>query len=247
MLFCLSAITGHSQQPYLEIVQGHKMASKDFLLDDVGTIRWEGTEYRKDTTIVGSVSWVQDGESKWQLQRKQGQMTYTETFTGNTGWMVSHSENFQTVSNFVYERAIPFKRMGQWKSFLSHAEAYQYELECLGTKRVGPVNLIEFRLMGKQHDGCMLYLNPETLLLDHIRDQMVFQGKQQSVEIYYSDYREVEGALLPFRREIIQQGESLAIYQFDSVELNPDLPPTIWQKPADPAQIDRDPADEIRR
>lgn len=236
-----------AQQDYTEVLEAHKTATREHLLENVGSIRWIGTEIRDDSVTVGTVSFVQSGENRWQLQRIQGQLTFTETFTGSSGWLVTESDNFQNVSDFIYERPVPFKRMAQWKSFLGNAEAYQYEIEYLGVKRIGPVNLMEFRMTGKQFDGFMLYLDPETTLLHHIRDQRIIQGKQQSVEVYFSDYREVEGAMLPFRREIVQRGETLTVYQFDRVELNPDLAPGIWQKPAGPAPVERDPADDIRR
>lgn len=231
-----------AQQDYSEILQSHRNATKEYLLENTGMIRWTGSEIRNDTVVIGTVSFIQSGEERWQIRREQGQMTYIETFTGDSGWLISESDNFQNVQDFIWERPVPFSRMAKWKSYLANAEAYQYEPEYLGTKRVGPVNLMEFRITAKQFDGFMMYLDPETHFLHHIRDQRIIQGKQQSVEVHFSDYREVEGgAMLPFRHEIVQRGETLTVYQFDAVELSPDVSPSIWLKPGRYSEQDRIP------
>lgn len=245
LLSILPAASSLAQQDYSEILELHKNATKEYLLENKGMALWTGTEIRNDTVTIGTVSFLQSGEERWQLKRVQGQMTYTETFTGESGWLSTQSENFINSSDFIWERPTPFRRIAKWKSYLGNAEAYQYEPEYLGTKRIGPVNLMEFRLTGKQYDGFMLYLDPETHLIHHIRDLRIVQGKQQSVEVYFSDYREVEGALLPFRYEIVQRGQSLTVYQFDTVEFDPDLSPDTWQRPSEPRADIQDPADVI--
>ena len=55
--------------------------------------------------------------------------------------------------------------------------------------------------------------------------------KTGRVDIHFSDYREVEGMLFPFRQVVSFEGEQLVTVTVDSVEVNPTLSEALFEPP----------------
>ena len=64
------------------------------------------------------------------------------------------------------------------------------------------------------------------------------QVEDQWVRRTYDDYREVDGFRLPFRQQVTVGGEFYNVWQLDSLELDPDFDPAIFEPPADGSESD---------
>ncbi len=51
-------------------------------------------------------------------------------------------------------------------------------------------------------------------------------------EVFFSDYREIEGRWVAFRREIWLEGAEFATLTIESYEINPEIDPAIFERPA---------------
>lgn len=225
------SIPSFSQENGQEIIEAHKAMNNPEAISAINALKWVGTEAYGVGGIQVSFELLQAPEGKWQITRVANEVTTQETYTGEQGWVSSNGSGDLELINFEVERLDPFARMAQWGSLLANAEYYGYEAEYLGLQRAGRAMLHEFRMAGKNYDGFMLYVDANTNLVVKIRDLRVVKGRQESVEVMYSDYREVEGAMLPYKIETYKAGELISIVQFETVEINPEIPAETWQKP----------------
>jgi hypothetical protein len=51
-------------------------------------------------------------------------------------------------------------------------------------------------------------------------------------EVYFSDYREVSGRLLPFARKTLIDGSEFAVFTAGAIEVDPEFDGAIFEKPA---------------
>lgn len=219
-----------AQEDGTEIIQSHQQAVNPSALSNAQSLKWVGTETTGENQPGSPFELLQAPEGKWQTKRTISETSVTETFNGETGWVSSNGGGRESTSDFLFENPSTVARMSQWGSLLAKAEEYGYEAEYQGQKRDGASMVHEFKMTGKNYDGFMLYLDANTNMVTKIRDQKIIKGRQESVEILYGDYREVEGAMLPFRIETIRQGETISIVQFETVEINPDIDSATWTK-----------------
>ncbi len=207
-----------------EIIQLHKEAIRPEALEGVTLVQWKGTEARPKGKVKQSYTLFQDNERNWACFREHGSTKSRDIFIGMQGWSVAQSGQREYVRPMRMERPEPAARMAHFSSPVLGEETREYQIEYQGLKLQGREQYHEFRIEAKNNDGFMVYLNPESFLIHHIRDWRVLDGELQSVEIIFDDYREVrDGAYLPFSWTYIQQGEVIASYQFDEIILNPAL------------------------
>ncbi len=219
-----------AQQDATELIQSHQQAVNPDALSNAHSLKWVGTETINVNQPGSAFELLQAPEGKWKTTRTISEVTVTETFNGEQGWVSSSAGGRGSTNDFQFENPTTIARMSQWGSLLAKAEQYGYEPEYLGQLRDGGSMVHEFRMTGKNYDGFMLYLGANTNMVTKIRDQKIIKGRQESVEVHYGDYREVEGAMLPFRIETIRQGETISIVQFETVEINPEIAADTWTK-----------------
>lgn len=219
-----------AQEDGSETIQSHQQAVNPSALSNAHSLKWIGTEANGASEVALPFELLQAPEGKWQTTRTVSNTTVTETFNGESGWISSNGGGRESTSDFQFENPSTIARMSQWGSLLAKAEQYGYEVEYQGLKRDGASMVHEFKMTGKNYDGFMLYLDANTNMVTKIRDQKIIKGRQESVEIHYGDYREVEGAMLPFRIETVQQGETISIVQFETMEINPEISADTWTK-----------------
>ncbi len=51
------------------------------------------------------------------------------------------------------------------------------------------------------------------------------------MEVRFSEYKEVDGRLVPHKREISFEGQDLVAETLESLEINPDLNPALFELP----------------
>ena len=229
-LFCVSFLPLSAQEDGAELIEAHKQAVNPDALSNAYSLKWIGTETTGTNQAGSAFELLQAPEGKWQTTRIISDVTVKETFNGERGWVSSNAGGRVSNSDFQFENPTTIARMSQWGSYLAKAEQYGYEVEYLGQIRDGASMVHEFRMTGKNYDGFMLYVDANTNMVTKIRDQKIIKGRQESVEIRFADYREYEGAMLPFRIETVKQGETISIIQFESLEVNPEISGDTWTK-----------------
>ena len=243
--FVLLGTQVQAQYDTQELITLHRTAVSPETNNILSAIRWTGTEIIHGTpTLINSYELIQDGNARWAATHTREGMLIREIFLGEQGWTVIGAGNQESVREFTIDRPYPAARQARWASPLLSAEQYQYEPAYKGQSRSGGGMYEEVMITAKNNDGFMVYLDPETYLVHHIRDWRIVDGKLQTIDIVYSDYREVEGELLPFRWEYVQQGEVTITYQMQTAEANPAIDPGFWKSPVRPP-LEMDPADDL--
>ena len=77
------------------------------------------------------------------------------------------------------------------------------------------------------------YIDTEDYLIRKMRATRSMNGTPMEVEVYMTDYRDVDGFKMPFKMEQRTGGQSFMTMQFEKMEINVDLDDAIFSKPED--------------
>jgi hypothetical protein len=69
------------------------------------------------------------------------------------------------------------------------------------------------------------------VLFQRYQGKHPFQGNPGVMEVRFSEYKELDGRLIPHKREISFEGEKLVTENLESIEINPDLSPALFELP----------------
>ena len=111
------------------------------------------------------------------------------------------------------------------------------QLELAGKDKVEDKDVWRVKLTTKNGDVRYYSFDAGSFLLLKWEGQRRAEGKEFPVESYFSDYRDVEG--LKFAFEINSGSSATDLTQkiaIDKIELNPQLPDSLFTKPAAPAE-----------
>ena len=76
------------------------------------------------------------------------------------------------------------------------------------------------------------FVDPQSGRIIRETYQSMGRSGPENTETTFSDWRPVEGLNLPFHRANKQNGEDSSTSQFTSVQLNPQVDPKVFEKPA---------------
>ena len=76
-----------------------------------------------------------------------------------------------------------------------------------------------------------LFLDKETMIPLKISRQNISQQGPILIETMLSDYRVINGMKLPFRITNTHYGEQADTFSIQTVTINPDIPPTVFEQP----------------
>lgn len=160
-------------------------------------------------------------------------LTKTEAFDGQHGWI---ADPFSGAPEPKAMDAVQLRQVRLQADFdgpLVDWQAKGHSVSFLGMARVdgAPAYALKVRLDG---GGELLsYLDARTLLEVKAVNEAVSDGKAVEVETRLSDYRAVDGVLLPFRLEIRPKGQSEGmVIQFDAVAAEGGTDPARFRLPA---------------
>ncbi len=113
----------------------------------------------------------------------------------------------------------------------SHAGSPELKAVAAGSDEWDGVgcDLVSVSFMGAESRLCV---DPTgTVLFQRHQGKHPLEGNPGVMEVFYSDYRELDGRLVPYTRLIRFEGQDLVKMTLDSMAINPDLSPDLFDLP----------------
>lgn len=186
--------------------------------------------------------------------------TSLQVYDGTNGWMFRPYLNRADVESFSPDELKTASMQPDIDGPLVDYMAKETNIELDGMEKVGDRDTYNLKLSMKNGETIHVWIDAQTFLEVKSGGQpRRLDGKIHAVEIYYSDYRRVNGLLIPFvletrvlplvdpterRAEVPVPAEKITI---EEVSVNPALDPSQFSKPeiksaSTPAQQEKQPA-----
>ena len=115
--------------------------------------------------------------------------------------------------------------------FINYAEK-GYKAELIGTEAVGNINAYKINMTSPENISSLYYFDPNTSYLIKSVQEIEMEGQMIDNVINYSDYRQTDGYLAPYKMEmVIAGGQFTMSMTVTKVELNKPVDEAIFARP----------------
>lgn len=193
----------------------------------------------KDTTITGTMEMIQYGMngSLTMYQKEPNKMrldievmgtVITQAFDGEAAWWV----NPQTGSSeeMPENQAEDMKRQALGNDSLLHPEKYGITYAYKGNEKIEGRDYIVLEQIFSDGYKATLYIDPQTYLTYKAKSKTTNQmGVEVEGETIFSDYKKVEGMMVPHSLTIYQDGEEFMKMNVTEVTYNSTLEDSLFK------------------
>ncbi len=167
-------------------------------------------------------------------------MTKTEAFDGSHGWVIDPFAGKGPQAEAEPMSRDQLKQVGLQMDFDGPLVGYQakgHRVALMGLEHVNGVEAYCLKISLKNGDELRSFIDTTTFMEIKATNKAVTQGKEVEVETRLSDYRPVDGVLLPFALEITPKGQPQGLQiLLDTVEANTPMDASRFKMPARRAQ-----------
>ena len=170
--------------------------------------------------------------------------TAIQVFDGTNGWKLRPYLGRRVVESFTDEEIKSTSSQADLDGPLVDYAAKGTKIEFVGTDKVEGHDAYKVKLTLKTGDSVNVWIDAQTFLESKIEGQpRRLDGVYHPVEVYFRDYRIVNGLQIPFVLEtkVLPAASPLRGFRdtpvppeqtiFEKVEVNPKLDPSIFSKP----------------
>jgi len=193
----------------------------------------------KDTTITGSMEIVQMGlTGSITLYQKEPNMmridievmgmVITQAFDGEVAWMTNPQTGASEPMPENFAREI--KRQALGNDSLLHPEKYGITYEFKGKEKIEDKDYLLLEQTTSDGHKTTLYLDPATYLTYKTKGTALGQaGVEIMAETVFSDYRKVDGAVIPHSFTTYQDGQEYMRMTLTKISFNSNLEDSFFK------------------
>ncbi len=193
----------------------------------------------KDTTIIGSIELVQMGlTANFTLYQKEPNkmridievmgMNITQVFDGEKAWFTNPQTG--TIEEMPSTQSREFARQALGNDSLFHPEKYGITYNFKGKEKINDVEY--FVLEQTFNDGTVvaIYLDPNSFLSVKTKGKTInmMTGLPVEAETHHSDYRKVDGTVVPFQLTTYYDGQEFQRMIFQKIVYNTGLDDSLF-------------------
>jgi hypothetical protein len=193
--------------------------------------------------VSGKMVMAQGFEAPFVMMQKRPKMTRTEfTFQGMTGMQVYDGKNAWMVMPFMgkkdpeampTEQAQMLDEQADMDGPLVDYKDKGNKVELAGKEQVEGADAYKLKVTLKNGQTRTIFLDAETGLEVKTEAKRMMRGSEVDGETFLSDYKEVNGMMMPFTMESGAKGQSMRQKMvIDSVLMNASLPDSLFLMPA---------------
>ena len=157
--------------------------------------------------------------------------------TGQTGWMINPISGFdpqdmdadmiKNNKKTFGSQKLPFG----WNNPLINWKENGNRIELVGREEMDGTPVYNIKMTFKDNEVINFYMDQEKFLILKMKDKSIILGQPEEVEVKYSDYREVDGFMIPYNLEIFHNGSLTITLTFEKIEFNIPVNDTMFIKP----------------
>jgi len=193
----------------------------------------------KDSTFIGTIEMIQMGitgaasmyQKEPNMMRMDAEvmgMTYTQAYDGETAWMINPQTGETT--KMPEKETVYMKRQALGNDALLNPKKYGITYNYTGKEKIAEKEYLVLEQTYSDGYKATIYLDPETYLVYKTKgftlNQMSVEVEQESI---LSDYKEVEGMMIPHTITTYQDGEEFMTITLTEVSFNTGLEDSFFK------------------
>jgi outer membrane lipoprotein-sorting protein len=194
----------------------------------------------KDTTLTGDMEIIQMGitgsiniyskePNMMRIDAEVMGMVMTQAFDGENGWQVNPQTG--SIEDMSEEQENDFKRQALGNDAFLHPEKYGITFESKGKETLEGKEYYILEQIFSDGYTATLFVDAKTYLLYKTKAKSTNQmGVEVDTESFISDYKKVEGVMIPHYMKVLQDGEEAVTMTFTEISFNTGLEDSFFKK-----------------
>jgi outer membrane lipoprotein-sorting protein len=152
-------------------------------------------------------------------------------YNGKSGWMLASWMNEAEPVQLLGPDLKTIKDMGNIEGDLWNWKEKGHKLTLGGVQDLGGKQVYQLKLTKTDGDIDEMYINTQTFILHKMLRKTSINGSEVQLEIYYDDYRNINGVLLPFKIEHRFNNQTGMVINIKEIKFNIEVDDKIFEKP----------------
>ena len=153
-------------------------------------------------------------------------------FDGVKGWAIKPWTGSAEPVDLPAPDLMPLKEMSDMDGAMWNYVEKGHQLELLGTEDLDGTQVYVLKMIRKNGEIFHYYLDTEKFIPRKMRFKMMVNGQENEIVALMSDFRDVDGYLIPFTTKQTFDGQTGGAMIFEEVKFNQDIDDAIFLKPA---------------
>ena len=230
LLSIMTAFIGHiSAQDLQEVLDSHFEAVNQEAVSEIKTIHMNGKSGRMGQSFDFQIWQIRPGKSRMEVDI-QGQKMI-QVYDGEKGYMVAPwtgsaeaQEVGETEAKLMAEQADMDGELWNWEE-----KGSQLTLE--GVEDFEGTEVILLKLINKSGNEKTIYLDADSYLMIKMTAKIQMQGAEVLSESFFSNYKEVDGMVMPFFIENRMNGQVANSVTIETMEFDKEIDDKMFVKP----------------
>lgn len=199
-------------------------------IDKVETIVATGTSTRYGQETSFRQVQKRPDKAYMELLLADGQIV-KQGYNGNSGWMMASRMNTAEPVELLGPDLKTVKDMGNIEGDLWNWQEKGHKLVLAGIQDLAGKKAYKLKLTKANGDIDEMYIDTASFILKKMISKTSIDGSEVEVEIYYDDYRNIEGIVLPCRIEQRLNNQQGMVINIKEIKINIEVDDKIFEKP----------------
>ena len=158
-------------------------------------------------------------------------MKIISAFDGETGWSINPMTGSNDPQPMTAEQLDRMKIQADYDGMFYNYKDKGYTVEYLGKEPVDDIETYKLKLTRPNGDIITAYIDAENYVILKTDSKMKIQDVDREAETVFSNYKYVDGILIPFSVETKMDGKTVMQMVLEDVKYNVDLDDSIFEMP----------------
>lgn len=180
--------------------------------------------------LTGSITMYQKEPNMMRMDAEVMGMTITQAYDGETAWMINPQTG--AAEELPPETSDDMRRQALGNDALLHPEKYGITYTYKGKEKINGKDYFVLEQVFSDGFKATLYVDPDTYLVYKTKARTTNQmGVEVEAETIFSEYKKIDGVMVPQKLTIYQDGEEFMTMTITEVKFNTGLEDSFFKMP----------------
>ncbi|MBE9491453.1 MAG: outer membrane lipoprotein-sorting protein [Bacteroidetes bacterium] len=224
---CLAVIS--QAQNLDEILENHFNAIGQDKLLDVQTMIVTGKVMPQGMEIP--IKFIQKRPDKIRSEGTFQGQTIITVYDSGKGWMINPMTGTTDPVDLGEMQIKQMREQADMDGVLYNWKEKGYQVEFLGTDEMEGTEVYKIKLVKEDGDENIFYIDTENYLILKTNLKTNYQGSEVVIDNYFSNYKPVDGILIPYNMETRMEEQTVNQVVIDTVKLNVEIDDSLFIRP----------------
>ncbi len=156
---------------------------------------------------------------------------FIQAYDGKEGWAIMPWTGSQDPQAMTEEQQKALEQMGDIEGDLYNWKKKGYDVTLEGTEKLDGADVYKIKLVKPSGDEYVFYLDKNKHIILKEDAKVNVQGTKVETNIYFSDFRPVDGMTMPFNIQTKKDGQLFSQFIIEDIEVNQDIDDSLFEKP----------------